>query len=154
MVTCMANGVTTNTLEPRRNVRKNVKYVIAPFLFYKATAASCLLSFLPQPIIFLIVDTMSYHIERLTVRTPCTILRKIHVNLRNGKEKSSLRMCQLFWLSQNLMIAAQEKIAQAHKNTEFCPCDFSARTKVTSYMLQQQHSWSSNARFIIAPWIL
>lgn len=36
------------------------------------------------------------------------------------------------------MIAAQEKIAEAHKNTEFCPCDFSARTKVTSYMLQQQ----------------
>ena len=96
MVTGMANGVTTNTLEPRRNVRKNVKYVIAPFLFYKASAASCWLSFLPQPIIFLIVDTTSYHIERLTVRTPCTILRKIHVNLRNGKEKSSLRMCQLF----------------------------------------------------------
>lgn len=96
MVTGMANGVTTNTLEPRRNVRKNVKYAIAPFLFYKATAASCLLSFLPQPIIFLIVDTMPYHIERLTVRTPCTILRKRDVNLRNGKEKSLLRMCQLF----------------------------------------------------------
>ena len=27
------------------------------------------------------------------------------------------------------MIAAQEKIAQAHKNTEFFPCDFSARNE-------------------------